>query len=58
MRLLSTLLLLSVSQASAHVVRYDWNITTLNTTIFDGVRGNIGYGINNEPADLHPINVT
>ncbi|KAG2957451.1 hypothetical protein PC120_g28507, partial [Phytophthora cactorum] len=40
------------------VVRYDWNITTLNTTIFDGVRGNIGYGINNEPADLHPINVT
>ncbi|RAW27797.1 hypothetical protein PC110_g15807 [Phytophthora cactorum] len=60
MGLLSTLslLLLGVAQASARVVRYDWNITTLNTTIFDGVRGNIGYGINNEPADLHPINVT
>ncbi|GMF23384.1 unnamed protein product [Phytophthora lilii] len=60
MRLLNTvgLLLLGASQASAAVVRYDWNITTLNTTIFDGVRGAIGYGINNEPADLHPIEVT
>ncbi|KAF4032347.1 Multicopper oxidase [Phytophthora infestans] len=60
MRFLSnlSLLLLSASQASAHVVRYDWNITTLNTTIFDGVRGKFGYGINNELADLHPIEVT
>ncbi|ETL41081.1 hypothetical protein L916_07866 [Phytophthora nicotianae] len=60
MGLLSTLsfLLLSATQASARVVRYDWNITTLNTTIFDGVRGKFGYGINNELADLHPINVT
>ncbi|KAL3669985.1 hypothetical protein V7S43_005356 [Phytophthora oleae] len=60
MRLLSTLslLLLGASRASAAVVRYDWNITTLNTTIFDGVRGNLGYGINNEPCDQHPIDVT
>jgi iron transport multicopper oxidase len=61
MRLLSTValaLLGATSQASAAVVRYDWNITTLNTTIFDGVRGALGYGINNEPCDKHPIDVT
>ncbi|RLN44443.1 hypothetical protein BBJ28_00006137 [Nothophytophthora sp. Chile5] len=53
-----SLLLLAASQASAAVKRYDWRITTLNTTIFDGVRGSLGYGINNEPSDLHPIEVT
>ncbi|KAJ8556640.1 hypothetical protein ON010_g9327 [Phytophthora cinnamomi] len=52
------LLLLGATQASAAVVQYDWNITTLNTTIFDGVRGALGYGINNEPCDQHPISVT
>ncbi|OWZ19316.1 Multicopper oxidase [Phytophthora megakarya] len=53
-----SLLLLGSTQASSRVVRYDWNITTLNTTIFDGVRGRLGYGINNEPSDQHPIEVT
>lgn len=59
MRLLTAvnLALFSATQASAAVVRYYWNITTLDTTIFDGVRGTLGYGINNEPCDLHPIDL-
>ncbi|CEG41127.1 hypothetical protein F443_08110 [Plasmopara halstedii] len=59
MHLFSALnVILFSSQTFACLVRYDWNITTLNTTLFDGVRGNLGYGINNEPADRHPINIT
>ncbi|UIZ26495.1 hypothetical protein KXD40_002624 [Peronospora effusa] len=53
-----SLVLLAADQAISAVIRYDWNITTLNTTVFDGVRGTLGYGINNEPCDEHPINVT
>ncbi|KAI9908560.1 hypothetical protein PsorP6_016164 [Peronosclerospora sorghi] len=52
-----SLLLLSAQEATSRVARYDWNITTLNTTLFDGVRGNFGYGINNEPCSDHPIDV-
>ena len=54
---LSILLLGRAHKAMAAVVRYDWNFTTLDPTIFDGVRGAFGYGINNEPCDKHPIDV-
>ncbi|TDH69363.1 hypothetical protein CCR75_009753 [Bremia lactucae] len=61
MRQFSTLLtlLLSASPASARLVHYEWDITRLtNTALFDGVLGKFGYGINNEPAEMHPIIVT
>lgn len=59
MRLLSAFILQLLSnRALARVVRFDWNITTLDTTPYDGVRGKFGYGINNESAHLHPIDVT
>uniref|UniRef100_A0AAV1U7F4 Laccase n=1 Tax=Peronospora matthiolae TaxID=2874970 RepID=A0AAV1U7F4_9STRA len=54
---LSLLLLGRTHEATSAVVRYDWNITTLDPAIFDGVRGAFGYGINNETCDKHPIDV-
>ncbi|RLN53384.1 hypothetical protein BBJ29_009020 [Phytophthora kernoviae] len=51
------LFLLAINQASAAIARYYWNITHFNSTAFDGVM-TPGYGINNEPTELHPIEVT